>query len=527
VTEQYTFQGTEQYYNLAYSPLRDEHGQVNGVVSFERNVTETIAAKHHTEQLLREAKDHTEELKAQEEELRQNMEELTATQEEMHRILKEVQEKENFVTGLINATHDLVIAIDADRNISAYNDAVTAFYKGYGVEVKKGMPIMALFEEGEQQTKFTKFYDRAFAGESFEVTEHYVFQGEEQYYAITYSPLKDEEGRVNGVVSFEKNITETMLAKQQTEKLLAEVQANAEALQAQEYFTAGLLNATKDVIVSIDLDYKITSFNQSMATLYKGSGIEITRGMDVLSIYGDDAQRVQFKSYYERAFAGESFDVTQHYSYRGKDFYMIIHFSPLYDLQGNVIGAVRFEKDVTDREEANIRTQQLLKESKEQSEELKTQEEELRQNMEELSATQDKIHQMLQEVETKERMMKNIMDISSESIVTLDREFKVVNFNKIFSQPIVSRGFPLDKGLEFFAIIPPKMHAEKKKILQRVLKGETIEIIDEVVGPEGSRQFLVKHAPLIEPDGSIQTIAIFSKDLSEVKKLQTNVSELS
>jgi PAS domain-containing protein len=365
----------------SFRPFEDY--QIRFIERLGENIASTISTtkvNERTQVLLGESQHQAEELRSQEEEMRQNMEELAATQEEMQRILTEVQGKEAFVSGLINATQDLVIAIDTEYKLVAFNNAVITMYKAFGLSLEKGMSAMVLYEEGEQRDKYVSFYKRAFAGESFEVTEHYTFQGVEQYYAISYSPLRDEHGQVNGVVSFEKNVTESMASK-----------LNAEA---------------------------------------------------------------------------------------------------------------------------------LLKESQDIQEERKAQEEALRQQKEELATTNAKLERMVKAVEDKEHLLKQMMDLSSESIVIIDRDDKLVDFNQHFSMPLVSSGIPFERGSEFFAITPTHKHEEKRKIRERVFKGETVVQVEQVVAGASMRDVFVKHAPIVEPDGSISRMVIFSKDLTEVKHLQ-------
>jgi PAS domain-containing protein len=77
----------------------------------------------------------------------------------------------------------------------------------------------------------------------------------------------------------------------------------------------------------------------------------------------------------------------------------------------------------------NERTRKLLEESQFQAEQLRTQEEEIRQNMEELSSTQEEMERVMAKVQSQERYMKSILDASKDSILTIDRNFKVLNFN--------------------------------------------------------------------------------------------------
>lgn len=193
----------------------------------------TVRNSERTNKLLQETQLQAEQMRAQEEEVRQNMEELSATQEEMQRILKEVQDQETFVRGLINASNDSIIAIDKEYKILSANKTAVDSYASLNLKITKGFDIFSLFTE-EQKPRFKRYYDRALAGEHFEVTEHYKFEDRDQHFVITYSPLRSEQGEVIGAVLFGKDISEMILAKLKAEQMAKEANENAEVLKAKE-----------------------------------------------------------------------------------------------------------------------------------------------------------------------------------------------------------------------------------------------------------------------------------------------------
>src|SRR5688572_18498516 len=77
----------------------------------------------------------------------------------------------------------------------------------------------------------------------------------------------------------------------------------------------------------------------------------------------------------------------------------------------------------------NDRTRKLLEETQQQAEQMRSQEEEMRQNMEELAATQEEMHRVLTEVQGKERYMIDLIDASTDSILTVDKNMLIINSN--------------------------------------------------------------------------------------------------
>src|SRR5690606_27848408 len=125
--------------------------------------------------------------------------------------------------------------------LSANKTAVDS-YASLNLKITKGFDIFSLFTE-EQKPRFKRYYDRALAGEHFEVTEHYKFGDRNQYFAVVYSPIRDENGEVTAAVSFGKDISEMMLAKLQTEN--------------SERYIKALLDVSADSIMTLDRDFKV------------------------------------------------------------------------------------------------------------------------------------------------------------------------------------------------------------------------------------------------------------------------------
>jgi len=103
-----------------------------------------------------------------------------------------------------------------------------------------------------------------------------------------------------------------------------------------------------------------------------------------------DADR--YEASYKRALNGEAFSLTEPYNFGKLTAYFDVNYVSLRDTEGNVYAIAIFTRDTTELTLDKQKTEELLRESQQQTEELKAQEEELRQNMEELSATQEAIN---------------------------------------------------------------------------------------------------------------------------------------
>ena len=90
--------------------------------------------------------------------------------------------------------------------------------------------------------------------------------GRSGWVSVTYSPLFDGKGEITGAIGMVRDISE----RRRIERELRQSRANMEAL----------LESTNDMIWSVDLDFRLLTFNSTLADhLRRGYGTEITVGM--------------------------------------------------------------------------------------------------------------------------------------------------------------------------------------------------------------------------------------------------------
>jgi PAS domain S-box-containing protein len=396
--EQYTAGGMEIYFTMNYTPLRNNTGEVIGLATFARNVTETVLNQKKIEQLLFETQQQSEEMKAQEEELRQNMEELSATQEEMQRLMQEMQEKEAYLSEIINAAQDAILTVDREYKIITCNKVLE---RNFNLVVEKGTDVIML-SPPENRVNAKAYYDRALAGESFEVTEYYASGDSGVYCVQAYSPLRNGAGEIIGAMLISKNVTQLVSTQQEMQRVVAEV-------QSKEAILNNLLNATTDSIVAIDRNYRIVSCNDVLKNVYRERNIPIDIGFDMMQL-APAAQKDFYKSCYERAFAGESFEIPVHYTDDGFNMYLQFIYSPLKNTSGEIIGAVIWTRDTTVSTTAQQQMAKLAADVQQQAQELKAQEKEMQQYMQDLLSAQEELTRKTSEIEAVRQSEKKNLD---------------------------------------------------------------------------------------------------------------------
>lgn len=183
-------------------------------IAFIENISENIASSiniarinERTRQLLENSQMQRETMRAQEEEMRQNMEELQSTQEEMQRIQRELQENEANLRALINSTDDSLLTVDRQYRAVIINDVLKARYKGTSYEgIKEGVNVLNFL--GDVQQEWQDYYDRALAGEKFDLIKESTVEGESSFRHYFFTPIRNIQNEVIALSVFSRDITE-------------------------------------------------------------------------------------------------------------------------------------------------------------------------------------------------------------------------------------------------------------------------------------------------------------------------------
>jgi two-component system sensor histidine kinase NreB len=127
------------------------------------------------------------------------------------------QEREfdrNNLKALINNTHDLMWSVDRDHKLLTSNEAFNKMVKAMsGKTVAKGTDILANGFKKDQSTRFRKYYERAFSGESFTEIERSDFHGD--FWAeISFYPIYSEDSII-GAACFSRDITQRKIAEKE------------------------------------------------------------------------------------------------------------------------------------------------------------------------------------------------------------------------------------------------------------------------------------------------------------------------
>lgn len=174
----------------------------------------------------------------------------------------------------------------------------------------------------------------------------------------------------------------------------------------------------------------------------------------------------------------------------------------------------------------SARTSKLLQETQEQAEAMRAQEEELRQNMEELTATQEEMRRILKQVEGKEEYVSAVLNVSSDMIFTVDKNHKLVTWNRAMEKSVENFGIKLDKGFDTLSWYPEEEKEKQRGYYRRAFAGESFEFMSSTDQGGSPYHYLSVYAPLRDSKGEVFEVVVFAKNVTEMVEAQKKAEVL-
>ncbi len=298
--------------SLSVSPIYDSEGSLIGVSSIARDITE----RKRSDERLRAANQTTDARTA-------------------------------LLASIVDSSDDAIIAKSPDGVITSWNRGAELVY-GYAASEIVGKPISDLTSP-DRPDEMTDILARIRQGER---VEHYETMrvrkdGKLISISLTVSPIYDSDGKLIGVSSIARDITERMRAD--------------ERLRAASLYSRSLIEASLDPLVTISPEGKITDVNE--ATI-KVTGVEREGliGAD-FSDYFTEPQKA--REGYQQVFSKGS--VTDYpLTIRHKDGLVtdVLYNASVYkDSVGEVLGVFAAARDVTAQKQASQYARSLIEAS--------------------------------------------------------------------------------------------------------------------------------------------------------------------
>ena len=240
------------------------------------------------------------------------------------------------LSALIESTEDLIWSVDPRLRLITFNHAYKEYFeRNFGGPIAPGMSVQELLPP-ELAVFWIPFYERALLGKTFS-TEHTLVDG--RMLEISFSPIV-ADGETTGVSVFGKDITERK-------------KAESELRNAEADLTA-LIESTRDLVWSVDLDYRLTTFNGAMRqNIEETFGVRLEIGMRQYEVLPPERAAL-WPSFYARAISEGPFRV---------EYSLILPrilelaFNPIL-VDGKITGVSVFGKDITERNQAEKELQE-------------------------------------------------------------------------------------------------------------------------------------------------------------------------
>ena len=190
---------------------------------------------------------------------------------------------------------------------------------------------------------------------------------EQTWFTFSYSPLRDETGKVAGMFCAVSETTQRVLAERALRESEAALRELNETLErrvtealAERKLLADIVEGTNAFVQVADLEYRWLAINRAAADEFERIfGVRPRVGDSMLDLLADQpVQYAAVKAVWRRALSGEMFTATEEFGDPSRDRRAYeMRFNILLDRDGKRIGAYQFGYDVTER----LRDQERLR----------------------------------------------------------------------------------------------------------------------------------------------------------------------
>jgi PAS domain S-box-containing protein len=324
--------GSRFWANVVITALRDESGALRGFGKVTRDLTERRRAEEQARRL------------AQEEAARKAAEEAAL----------EIERQREQLHVTLQSIGDAVIVTDARGEVTFLNP-VAAGLTGWGADEAAGRPLEQVFRIVNEQTRraVENPVDKVFREKRVvELANHTALvarDGREVPVEDSAAPIRGRGGDIGGAVLVFRDVTEARRA--------------AEARQ----HLAAIVESSDDAIIGQTLDGRITSWNRGAKRLYGYTADEVIG--KPLSILAPPDHADEIPTITERIRRGETVEHFEAQRVRkdGSRMEVSLTISPIRDAEGEVAGASRVARDITERKRAaealreEVRTTETLR----------------------------------------------------------------------------------------------------------------------------------------------------------------------
>ncbi|MEP0115280.1 PAS domain-containing sensor histidine kinase [Reichenbachiella sp.] len=239
--------------------------------------------------------------------------------------------KQKDLLAQLEHTNDRLWSYDLDLNCTFVNKNMSDDYlQAFGIRLAPGINVLQNVPEPICSV-WRERYHRALTGEKFTLVDRFEIVGVPEYVEVAFNPVF-ENGRVTGVACSSKDITTTKRAEIQLKQSEANLYAQIEN--------------TSDSIWSVNHKYEMVTMNSVFQKEFsQGFRCNLKIGDRGIN-YLPKSLKAVWKERYDRALAGERFEVVDSFEFDNSPRYIEVSYNPV-QIEKKIVGVACFTRDIT------------------------------------------------------------------------------------------------------------------------------------------------------------------------------------
>jgi PAS domain S-box-containing protein len=187
--------------------------------------------------------------------------------------------------GVLESTQHPIFSVDRDCRYTSFNVSHAAVMRAqYGTEIAIGASMLECMTVESDRSRAAADHERVMAGEAFSFE---VLVGErarrQTWLQVSHSPIRDTEGTVIGVATFNLDITERKTAE--------------DALRTSELSMRAITDSTQDAIVMMDPGGRVSFWNPGAERMFGYASAEVI-GLDLHDLFAPARFQEAFRAAY-------------------------------------------------------------------------------------------------------------------------------------------------------------------------------------------------------------------------------------
>ena len=333
--------------------------EIEFVESLAESIASSLLAVRNSEsssRLLEQSQAQAEALQAQEKAMRENMEKLEQAQEDSRK-------KESEITGILNAINQssLVAELALNGRFTSINEQFLMV-----LESPRDQVLGKLYSDFAQVDRYAdeykQFWSALKAGKSQSKVEMYkLFTGAEIWLQETFTPIMNNEGKVQKILNIAVDITEKRILQEQLETREMEITRKGLDMQT-------LKQAVNASLIKCELDPEgiIMAVNEIYCEV-SGYGRKELLGRNY-RLFLKDSEKEQFEKIWEEVIKDKVYEgVIRRSKPTGEEVWLVSTFSPVKDEAGTIYKVYFLGLDITEKK----LKYQLLEDANQEIERLK------------------------------------------------------------------------------------------------------------------------------------------------------------